>query len=134
MDADMDERRSEGGEKINPLTVRAGQGACVAGPGFEPGWLSRRIYSPLPFAARASCWVRHRRVASMGPCGAGLRGRLVEEDLMADPSFGVVSKVDRQEVDNALNQAAKELAHRFAFRGTGTSIAWAGEEAVTVES
>jgi uncharacterized protein YajQ (UPF0234 family) len=29
---------------------------------------------------------------------------------MADPSFDVVSKVDRQEVDNALNQAAKELA------------------------
>ena len=44
---------------------------------------------------------------------------------MADPSFDVVSKVDRQEVDNALNQAAKELSQRFDFRGTGTSIAWA---------
>ncbi len=53
---------------------------------------------------------------------------------MADPSFDVVSKVDRQEVDNALNQAAKELAQRFDFRGTGTSIKWAGEEAVTIES
>jgi uncharacterized protein YajQ (UPF0234 family) len=53
---------------------------------------------------------------------------------MADPSFDVVSKVDRQEVDNALNQAAKELAQRFDFRGTGTSIKWSGEEAVTVES
>ena len=53
---------------------------------------------------------------------------------MADPSFDVVSKVDRQEVDNALNQAAKELAHRFDFRGTGTSIAWAGEEALTIQS
>ncbi|HLU56419.1 MAG TPA: YajQ family cyclic di-GMP-binding protein [Pseudonocardia sp.] len=53
---------------------------------------------------------------------------------MADPSFDVVSKVDRQEVDNALNQAAKELSQRFDFRGTGTSIAWAGEEAVTIES
>ena len=50
---------------------------------------------------------------------------------MADPSFDVVSKVDRQEVDNALNQAAKELSQRFDFRGTGTSIAWAGEEALT---
>jgi cyclic-di-GMP-binding protein len=46
---------------------------------------------------------------------------------MADPSFDVVSKVDRQEVDNALNQAAKELSQRFDFRGTGTAIAWAGE-------
>ncbi len=53
---------------------------------------------------------------------------------MADPSLDVVSKVDRQEVDNALNQAAKELAQRFDFRGTGTSIAWAGEEGVTIQS
>ncbi|GAA1279842.1 YajQ family cyclic di-GMP-binding protein [Saccharothrix xinjiangensis] len=53
---------------------------------------------------------------------------------MADPSFDVVSKVDRQEVDNALNQAAKELSTRFDFRGTGTSVAWAGEEAITFES
>ena len=37
---------------------------------------------------------------------------------MADASFDVVSKVDRQEVDNALNQAAKELSQRFDFRGT----------------
>ena len=43
---------------------------------------------------------------------------------MADPSFDVVSKVDRQEVDNALNQAAKELSTRFDFRGTGAKVAW----------
>lgn len=42
---------------------------------------------------------------------------------MADSSFDIVSKVDRQEVDNALNQAAKELATRFDFRGTDTKIA-----------
>ncbi len=53
---------------------------------------------------------------------------------MADPSFDVVSKVDRQEVDNALNQASKELGTRFDFRGTGTTISWAGEEAITIES
>ncbi|CAL9672160.1 YajQ family cyclic di-GMP-binding protein [Saccharothrix sp. NPDC042600] len=53
---------------------------------------------------------------------------------MADPSFDVVSKVDRQEVDNALNQAAKELSTRFDFRNTGTSVAWAGEEAIAFES
>jgi cyclic-di-GMP-binding protein len=51
---------------------------------------------------------------------------------MADPSFDVVSKVNRQEVDNALNQAAKELSQRFDFRGTNASIAWAGEEAVAL--
>ena len=53
---------------------------------------------------------------------------------MADASFDVVSKVDRQEVDNALNQAAKELAQRFDFRGTNATNAWAGEEAVTLSA
>jgi cyclic-di-GMP-binding protein len=53
---------------------------------------------------------------------------------VADPSFDVVSKVDRQEVDNALNQASKELGTRFDFRGTGTTINWSGEEAIVIES
>ncbi len=53
---------------------------------------------------------------------------------MADPSFDVVSKVDRQEVDNAVNQAGKELSTRFDFRGTGASLAWAGEEAITIQA
>ena len=41
---------------------------------------------------------------------------------MADSSFDVVSKVDRQEVDNALNQAGKEIGQRFDFKSTGASI------------
>ncbi len=53
---------------------------------------------------------------------------------MADSSFDVVSKVDRQEVDNALNQAAKELATRYDFRGTDTTIAWQGEEGIALTS
>ncbi|MCX5041673.1 YajQ family cyclic di-GMP-binding protein [Aldersonia sp. NBC_00410] len=51
---------------------------------------------------------------------------------MADSSFDVVSKVDRQEVDNALNQAAKELTQRYDFRGTGAGIDWSGEEAIVI--
>jgi uncharacterized protein YajQ (UPF0234 family) len=46
---------------------------------------------------------------------------------VADASFDVVSRVDRQEVDNALNQAAREVAQRYDFKGTGASIAWSGE-------
>jgi uncharacterized protein YajQ (UPF0234 family) len=46
---------------------------------------------------------------------------------VADPSFDIVSKVDRQEVDNALNQTAKEVATRYDFKGTGASIEWSGE-------
>jgi uncharacterized protein YajQ (UPF0234 family) len=53
---------------------------------------------------------------------------------MADSSFDVVSKLDRQEVDNALNQAAKELGTRFDFRNTDTKIAWKGEEAIELTS
>jgi uncharacterized protein YajQ (UPF0234 family) len=39
------------------------------------------------------------------------------------PSFDVVSKVDRQEVDNAVNQARKEVAQRYDFKGSKTEIA-----------
>ena len=38
------------------------------------------------------------------------------------PSFDVVSKVDMQEVDNAVNQARKEIATRYDFRGTKCTI------------
>jgi len=46
---------------------------------------------------------------------------------VADSSFDIVSKVDRQEVDNALNQAAREIATRYDFKNVGASIAWSGE-------
>ena len=47
---------------------------------------------------------------------------------MADSSFDIVSKVDRQEVDNALNQTAKEISQRFDFKNVGASIAWSGDK------
>src|ERR1700710_264725 len=49
---------------------------------------------------------------------------------MADSSFDVVSKVDRQEVDNALNQAAKEIAQRYDFKGVGATVDWSGDELI----
>src|SRR5581483_1364363 len=51
---------------------------------------------------------------------------------MAASSFDVVSKVDHQEVDNALNQTAKEVGQRFDFKGTGASISWSGHDAVVI--
>ena len=51
---------------------------------------------------------------------------------MADSSFDIVNKIDRQEVDNALNQAAKELSQRFDFKNTGAKIEWKGELAVEI--
>jgi uncharacterized protein YajQ (UPF0234 family) len=52
--------------------------------------------------------------------------------MAANPSFDVVSKVDRQEVDNAVRQTEKELSTRFDFRNTGAAIAWAGEDGVNL--
>lgn len=47
---------------------------------------------------------------------------------MADSSFGIVSKVDKMEADNALNQARKEVEQRYDFKGVGASIEWSGEK------
>ncbi|EWM67420.1 YajQ family cyclic di-GMP-binding protein [Micromonospora chalcea] len=54
--------------------------------------------------------------------------------MAANPSFDIVSKVDRQEVDNALRQSEKELSTRFDFRGTGAEISWSGEEAISIQA
>ncbi|WP_018254527.1 YajQ family cyclic di-GMP-binding protein [Salinispora mooreana] len=54
--------------------------------------------------------------------------------MAANPSFDIVSKVDRQEVDNALRQTERELSTRFDFRGTGAEISWTGEEAISLRA
>lgn len=51
---------------------------------------------------------------------------------MADSSFDIVSKLDRQEADNALNQAAKEIATRYDFKNTGARIEWQGDHGVEI--
>ncbi|MEL4358234.1 MULTISPECIES: YajQ family cyclic di-GMP-binding protein [unclassified Luteococcus] len=53
--------------------------------------------------------------------------------MAADSSFDIVSKVDRQEVDNALGQAAREVSQRFDFKNTDSLIKWSGE-AIEIES
>lgn len=45
-----------------------------------------------------------------------------------------MSKLDRQEVDNALNQAVKEIGNRFDFRGVGAAVAWSGEQAIDIRA
>ncbi len=44
------------------------------------------------------------------------------------PSFDIVSKLDLQEVDNAVNQARKEIATRYDFRGSKSKIDWDHKE------
>ena len=53
---------------------------------------------------------------------------------MADSSFDIVSKIDKQEVANALNTAAKEVSTRYDFKGVGASIAFSGEHAVLIKA
>ncbi|WP_441245590.1 YajQ family cyclic di-GMP-binding protein [Kitasatospora sp. McL0602] len=47
---------------------------------------------------------------------------------MADSSFDIVSKVEWQEVDNAINQTAREIATRFDFKNVGGEIKRSGEK------
>jgi uncharacterized protein YajQ (UPF0234 family) len=54
--------------------------------------------------------------------------------MASDSSFDIVSKIDHQEADNALNQAARELTQRFDFKNTGASIAWQGDNAVEISA
>jgi len=50
------------------------------------------------------------------------------------PSFDVVSQLDLQEVDNALNQARKEVLQRYDFKDTATVIDWDKKEKISIES
>jgi hypothetical protein len=54
--------------------------------------------------------------------------------MAKDSSFDVVSEVDRQEVDNALNQTSKELVQRFDFKGTGAKVEWTGDLAIRISA
>lgn len=48
--------------------------------------------------------------------------------MSQDFSFDIVSRVELQEVDNAINQAKKELATRFDFKGSKSAIDWNRDE------
>lgn len=52
--------------------------------------------------------------------------------MAQDFSFDIVSKTDMQEVANAVQQAQKELAQRFDFKGSASSIELAAEEIILV--
>ena len=47
--------------------------------------------------------------------------------MASESSFDIVNKVDHQEVDNAVNQAAKEISQRFDFKNVDAGIKWSGE-------
>jgi uncharacterized protein YajQ (UPF0234 family) len=54
--------------------------------------------------------------------------------MAGDSSFDIVSKIDHQEVDNAVNQAAREISQRFDFKNTGASVKRLGEDSIEVSA
>jgi len=48
--------------------------------------------------------------------------------VASDSSFDVVSKIDRMELDNAVNQAIREIDTRFDFKNTGSKLELEGEK------
>jgi len=53
---------------------------------------------------------------------------------VSEASFDVVSRVDQQELDNALNQARKEIGGRFDFKNSVTEIEYDGKSKITILS
>ena len=92
----------------NSLQVDAAQHR-FGGPGRIRTYvgISRQIYSLLPLAA----WVPTHGLSlySLRYC-------------VPMPSFDVVSEIDRQELKNAVDQAQRELANRYDFKNTNSSI------------
>jgi cyclic-di-GMP-binding protein len=54
--------------------------------------------------------------------------------MAGDSSFDIVSKIDHQEVDNAVNQAAREISQRFDFKNTGASVKRLGQTSIEVSA
>ncbi|HLR84741.1 MAG TPA: YajQ family cyclic di-GMP-binding protein [Nocardioidaceae bacterium] len=52
--------------------------------------------------------------------------------MASESSFDIVSKVDKQEVDNAINQASRELATRYDFKNTGANVEKVGELGIEI--
>lgn len=61
-------------------------------------------------------------MAGSGVLGSPAVPPCLEVAVAAESSFDIVSKVDLQEVDNAINQAMKEIGQRYDLKGTGAEI------------
>jgi cyclic-di-GMP-binding protein len=54
--------------------------------------------------------------------------------MAGDSSFDIVSKIDHQEVANAVNQTAKEISQRFDFKNTGASVKKVADASIEVSA
>ncbi len=103
----------------------------VAGEGFEPRSTKRLIYSQIHLAAcnlpRPLSRCRERTALNIPERQRNFDWRNNERCPHGRLSFDVVSKLDRQEVDNAVNQTASEIANRHDFRGVDAAITLSGD-------
>jgi len=54
--------------------------------------------------------------------------------MAGDPTFDIVSKIDLMEAKNAVDQAQKEIAQRYDFKGVGADVDWSGAEKLLVKA
>lgn len=54
--------------------------------------------------------------------------------MAKDSSFDIVSQFEQQEIDNAVNQATREIENRFDFKNSKSEIQWDGENKITLVS
>ena len=78
-------------------------------------------FLPLPSPATSRAIVRPRLSDGVAPANMTL-------PMAEQNSFDITSNVDLQEVDNALNQARKEVAQRYDFKGTKAAIDFDAKE------
>jgi uncharacterized protein YajQ (UPF0234 family) len=76
---------------------------------------------------------RRRRNGRAKGSSPEINGVILSEAEVHMPSFDVVSKLDQHEIDNATNQAIKEIAQRFDFKGTETTVERT-EEGIVIRS
>ncbi len=83
---------------------------------------ARWCASATPAASRFSSTARTSANSARSGDVAERAFTLIGVRLATDASFDIVSRIDRQELDNALNQARKEIENRFDFKHSKTSI------------
>ena len=54
--------------------------------------------------------------------------------MAGDATFDIVSKVDPMEAKNAVDQAQKEIAQRYDFKGVGAEVDWSGTEKLLIKA
>ena len=54
--------------------------------------------------------------------------------MASDSSFDIVSKVDPMEAKNAVDQAQREIAQRYDFKGVGAEVDWSGDEKLLLKA